>query len=114
MVHKMRLDRLPFDKIESGEKIYELRLFDEKRQTLNVGDTIEFTVTDGTGDTLVRKVKALHRYESFDELYASLPLTKCGYSEENAEGASPADMEGYYSKEQQKRYGVLAIELDAQ
>lgn len=34
MQYEMKLDRKPFDKIKCGEKIYELRLNDEKRQKL--------------------------------------------------------------------------------
>lgn len=40
MVYQMRLRREPFEKIRSGEKTIELRLFDEKRQKLKVDDEI--------------------------------------------------------------------------
>ena len=42
MVHYMRLNPKPFEKIASGRKTCELRLNDEKRKLISVGDTIIF------------------------------------------------------------------------
>ena len=44
--HQMKLAKAPFDKIAHGQKIIESRLFDEKRQLINIGDDIEFTQND--------------------------------------------------------------------
>ena len=43
MRHYMKLKSHPFYMIRSGQKTFELRLFDEKRQKLQVNDEIEFT-----------------------------------------------------------------------
>ena len=43
MEHKMRLFESPFERIKSGKKTIELRLFDEKRQKLSIGDIVEFS-----------------------------------------------------------------------
>lgn len=53
----------------------------------------------------------LYAFDSFDELYRNLPLLECGYTEENVDVASPSDMERYYSKEEQSRYGVVGIRI---
>lgn len=45
--HKMKLAKDPFEKIASGRKVIEARLYDVKRQQINVGDRIEFTRNDG-------------------------------------------------------------------
>ena len=45
------------------------------------------------------------------EKYKSLPLLKCGYTTDNIDTATPTDMEQYYSVEEQKKYGVVGIEL---
>lgn len=110
MLHQMKLHCEPFDMIKSGEKIIELRLYDEKRRAISVGDEIEFTLSGGE-EKIVRKVIALHIYESFSELYDNLPLLKCGYTEKDISTASPDDMNVYYSKEKQAKYGVIGIEL---
>ena len=109
-VHKMRLNSAPFEMIKSGEKTIELRLYDEKRQRIKVGDRIVFT-NNTTGETLNITVMKLHRFRTFNELYKSLPLSKCGYTTENVDKANPADMEQYYSVEEQSKYGVVGIEL---
>jgi ASC-1-like (ASCH) protein len=106
----MKLNPAPFEMIKSGQKTIELRLFDEKRQQIKVGDEIIFTNTV-TGETLETSVVNLHRFDSFEELYKSLPLLQCGYTSENVGKATPADMEQYYSVEEQKEYGVLGIQI---
>ena len=113
VVHGMNLNAAPFEKIKSGEKTIELRLWDEKRQKINPGDTIVFTNT-ATGETLTKTVVKLHRFDNFEELYRSLPLLQCGYTEEDVSKAKASDMEQYYSAEQQRAYGVVGIELSRQ
>lgn len=108
--HEMKLHAAPFEKIKSGEKTIELRLYDEKRQQIQQGDRITFTNT-ATGETLTATVKKLHCFDSFAELYTALPLLQCGYTAEEIATAHPSDMEAYYSAEEQQKYGVVGIEL---
>ena len=110
MNHQMKLHDDPFAHIKSGEKTIELRLYDEKRRLLQMGDTICFT-NSKTGDSLLVEILKLHIFSSFDELYRNLPLLKCGYTEEDVATASPRDMDAYYSPEEQQKYGVVGIEL---
>ncbi|MBE6541334.1 MAG: methyltransferase domain-containing protein [Ruminococcaceae bacterium] len=112
-VHQMKLTPSPFAQIKSGNKTIELRLFDEKRQKIKEGDIITFTNTV-SHEQLRRVVKKLHRFDGFEELYKSLPLLQCGYTSENLEYASPSDMDEYYSVDEQKKYGVVGIELVTQ
>ena len=111
MHHEMSLRPGPFSKIADGTKRYELRLHDEKRRLISVGDTITFTCTEDERTVHVRVV-ALHPFAGFAELYAALPLTECGYTQENVAAASPKDMEKYYPPLRQGQYGVLAIEME--
>ncbi len=109
-IHNMKLHASPFNMIKSGEKTIELRLYDEKRRQICEGDIIIFTNT-ATGEKRVAEVKKLHRFDSFEELYRSLPLLQCGYTAEDIHTAHPSDMELYYSADEQKKYGVVGIEL---
>ena len=109
-MHNMKLHAAPFEKIKSGEKTIELRLYDEKRQKIQEGDIIIFTNTH-SGEVLVATVKELHRFNSFEELYQALPLLQCGYTLEDIDTAHPDDMKLYYSAEEQEKYGVVGIEL---
>ena len=45
-VHEMNLQPKYFDFIKDGTKRIELRLYDEKRQSIQLGDIIEFAKSD--------------------------------------------------------------------
>ncbi len=110
MTHQMQLQPEPFSMIKSGVKTIELRLYDEKRRKIRIGDEILFTNTEN-GETLAVKVLDLYVFDSFEELYKTLPLLQCGYTEQDIDSASPDDMELYYPKEKQKEYGVVGITI---
>lgn len=109
--HVMNLTPAPMQEIRTGNKTIELRLNDEKRKQISVGDTIKFINTEDSNDTLRVKVVDLFLFSSFAELYDNLPLLSCGYNEDNINTASPDDMEMYYSREKQNKYGVVGIEI---
>ena len=111
MTHYMNLNPEPFKMINTGIKTIELRLNDEKRQKIKVGDKIEFTNTQNSDMKITVSVIALHNFNSFADLYENLPLLKCGYTEKDISTAKPEDMELYYSIEKQSKYGVLGIEI---
>ena len=112
MIHPMRLKDDPFFKIWEGKKTIELRLLDEKRQKIRVGDTIEFTRLSGGKERMTVCVVKIHIFDSFATLYASLPLDRCGYDQKTLRDAKPSDMEAYYSVDEQQKYGVVGIEFE--
>ena len=105
MTHFMHLNELPFAPIKSGQKTVELRLNDEKRRAIRVGDHILFN------DSLEVEVLALHACPDFAGLYAAFPLSALGYLPEEEASATPDDMLAYYTSEQIKQYGALGIEI---
>ena len=106
----MNLVPSAFSKIAEGSKTIELRLNDEKRQRINVEDTVVFNCS-ATKDIITAQVSKLHKFSDFEELYKTLPLEKCGYTVAELDTAHYTDMEQYYTKEQIKKYGALGIEL---
>ena len=110
MTHSMRLQPSPFEKIKNGTKTIELRLFDDKRRRIRIGDTIVFTDTE-SGEKLKVKVLRLSVFDSFEKMYKALPLLECGYTKNNIDTASPDDMAAYYPKEMQEKYGVIGIKI---
>ena len=110
-LHRMHLDPQAFAAMEDEQKTIELRLYDEKRRRIQAGDVIRFESTDDDTDVLFARVTGMRFFASFDELYAALPLTACGYAPEELAAASPRDMDKYYAPEDQKKWGVVGIEL---
>ncbi len=108
MIHKMNLWHDSFEKIKAKTKTIEMRLYDEKRSKILVGDVIIFTDTSN-GEQLECSVLNLYRYVDFDEMYKNHDKVSIGYRSD--ELALPSDMLQYYSEEQIKKYGVVGIEI---
>jgi len=109
MLHNMKLNPAPFALIKSGQKRIEMRLYDEKRAKIKVGDWIEFSNVE-TGEKLLCGVLNAYLYPTFEELYRHHDKISIGYTE--GENADPKDMLAYYSREEIMRYGVVAIEIE--
>ena len=108
-MHEMRLNNEPFEKIKNGSKKIELRLNDEKRRLVKIGDIIEFTNLSNN-DKLRVKVTNLYRFDSFKELFNNIDNTLFGHKDNNKDNYKV--MSKYYSKEEEKKYGVLGIEIE--
>ena len=109
MIHNMKLKEGPFEKVANGTKTIEMRLYDEKRKKIQVGDVIEFT-NMVTGYKVQAKVLALHIYPSFEEIYSKFNKVCLGYEEH--EMALYTDMEQYYLSTEIEKYGVVGIEIE--
>lgn len=109
MLHHMKLKDSPFEKIRNGNKTIELRLNDEKRQQVQIGDFIEFSCLGNPKSRIQTRVTALHYFSSFAELYTALPNDQLGYTA--SECPDPKHMDAFYPREMQEKYGVLGIEL---
>lgn len=107
--YRMNLNPRPFEAVKSGRKTVEMRLNDERRRYIDAGDYILFVHTE-TKEELHVKVKGRAEYPSFRELYKHHDKVSIGYLED--EIADPSDMLEYYTEEQIKKYGVLAIFIE--
>lgn len=101
-----------FELTRLGLKTVEVRLFDEKRQKIKLNERILF-VCDQSDESVTARVTALYRFDSFLELGKSGLVNACGFK-----GMTPSEiqslMRGFYSEEDEKRYGVLAIETEVE
>ena len=105
MLHKMKLNEVPFERIKNGTKTIEFRLFDEKRQQIKVGDQIEFSKLPDLQETLLVDVVKLYRESTFKDLFKKL------YTDAEEINKKTNSMYKYYSHEKEKQYGVLGIEI---
>lgn len=110
-VHQMKLAKEPFEKIANGKKIIESRLFDEKRQLINIGDEIEFSQNDNLREKVKTKVKALYRYDSFENLFSDFPPEYFGG---DSKEALFEEISRFYPKEEQQKYEVVGIRIELQ
>ena len=111
MIHEMKLKAIYFNKIKNGQKIYEIRLNDEKRKLIDVGDVIIFKKEPELTENLQTIVKDLVYFKSFKEMVDTLPLEKIGF-----ENLSKDEVESiyysFYSIENELKYGVIAIKVE--
>lgn len=56
MEHNMGLFEIPFNSIKSGKKTVEVRLYDNKRRKVKLGDTIKFTKVPESDETITVEV----------------------------------------------------------
>ena len=107
----MRLTDEPFQQIKHGIKTVEIRLNDEKRQTLKVGDCIDFVHIQDDNNRLKARIIALHHYPTFKSLLSNGLFTKSGCDGYTLESATES-LYKYYTKQQEIFYGVVGIEIE--
>lgn len=106
--HQLKLANEPFNAIISGNKTIESRLYDAKRQKIQIGDWIIFTNRDNSEQTVTTEVVGLLRYATFRDLFSHNNPRKFGG--DNVEWLENQISE-FYSIEDQKIYGVVGIEF---
>lgn len=111
-VHYMRLKEDPFERIKSGQKKMELRLYDSKRWGIHIGDYIIFKKLPDENEEIAVRVKSLHIFNSFKDLFEELPKERFGIAVELSVDEAVEKMREYYSEEEEKRNGVLGIGIE--
>ncbi len=106
--HALQLATTPFNAIRLGKKTIESRLYDEKRQTIQVGDTIIFTNREAPNESVTVEVSGLLRYKTFHDLFSLNDPEAFGGK---STGQLEEQINEFYSVENQKRYGVLGIKF---
>lgn len=111
MEHKMKLQPKYYHFILNGTKRIEIRLFDEKRQKIKIGDTIKFLKEPDLSDSFNTKVINLYQYPSFEELFKDFAISILSDRSMTKEELI-AELEQFYPKEQQEKNGVLGIQIE--
>ena len=104
----MNLQPKYFDFIKDGTKRIELRLFDEKRQQIQLGDIIEFAKSED--DKFKAEVIGLLRYNSFNDLFEDFDISILA-DKSMAKQELLDVLSEFYTPKKQAEYGVLGIRL---
>ena len=104
----MNLQPKYFDFIKDGTKRIELRLYDKKRQSIQLGDIIEFAKSDD--EKFKAKVVGLLRYNSFAELFEDFDISILADSSMTKQELLEVLGE-FYSEEKQAEFGVIGIRI---
>ena len=111
MIHEMKLQPEYYDYILNGTKRIEIRLYDEKRQKIKIGDTIKFLKEPELNESFEVKVVDLLRYNSFEEMFNYYDISVLADNSMTKEELLSV-LEQFYSKEEQEKYGVLGIKIE--
>ena len=111
MEHEMKLQPEYYNFILNGTKRIEIRLFDEKRQEIEIGDTIKFLKGPELNESFKVKVVGLLRYNSFLDMFKDFDISILSDKSMTKEELI-AVLEQFYTKEKQEQYGVLGIRIE--
>ena len=111
MIHVMKLQPEYFNFILNGTKRIEIRLNDEKRQNIKLGDKIKFLKEPDLNESFEAQVIGLLRYNSFEEMFKDYDISILSDKSMTKEELISV-LEQFYTKEKQEKYGVLGIRIE--
>lgn len=111
MEHILKLQPKYFDYINNGTKRIELRLYDEKRQKINIGDTIIFQKEPELEIIMKVKVIGILRYNTFKDLFKDFDIEMLADKSMTKQELLNV-LEEFYTPEKQEQYGVVGIRIE--
>lgn len=107
---EMHLDEVYFNAIKDGKKIYETRVFDEKRQQIKLLDKIKF-FDRNSKRTFTKEVVELAYFSNFEDAIREVGIKKVLPNVRSLEEGVKLyeSFPGY--REGAKKYGVLRIKF---
>ena len=111
MEHELKLQPRYYEYILGGTKDIEIRLYDEKRQKINLGDIIILKKEPELNESFKVKVVGLLRYENFDSLFNDFTIDRLA-DKSMKKSELLEELEKFYTKEKQKEYRVLGIRIE--
>lgn len=109
--HSLKLNEKYYNYILHGTKRIELRLNDEKRQNMKIGDVLTFYKQPLLEESFKTKITDLIYFDSFNDAISNLPFELIADKDDN-KGNLLNDLNIIYSKEKQESYGVIGIKLE--
>lgn len=109
-MHEMKLQERYYNYILNGTKRIEIRLNDEKRQNIKIGDKIKFLKEPELNEYFEVNVIDLLKYNSFNDLVNDFDISVLA-DKSMSKGELINTLEEFYPKEKQEKYGVLGIRI---
>ena len=110
MKYIMKLNPKYFEYVKNGTKRVEVRLNDEKRKSMKVGDTIIFQKEPELKEEINTQIVNLIVKRNFKELIRNLDVSE--YSDKSeSEEKFLKDLYMFYTKNQVEKYGVVGIQI---
>lgn len=110
-MHEMKLQGEYYNYILNGTKRIEIRLYDEKRRKVKLGDTIKFLKEPNLKESFKAKVIGLLKYNTFEDMFKDFDISILADKSMTKEELLKA-LEKFYSEDKQKEYGVLGIRIE--
>lgn len=110
MIYEMKLQPAYYDFMLKGTKRIEIRLNDEKRKAIKVGDKIKFYKEPDLKEYFLTEVVEILKFNNFEEMIDNLKIEELAAKSLTKEELL-GTLEKYYSQEKQKKYGVLGISI---
>ena len=108
MEMKFHLHADVFEIVKNGKKDIEVRINDEKRRKLNIGDTLIFLKRPNDDEEIRAKVVGLEYYDYFYNLVDNYDMERI-YLKEYTKEQYLDEMKRFYTIEEQRDNGVVAI-----
>jgi len=110
MKYIMKLNPKYFEYMKNGTKRVEIRLNDEKRRDIQIGDEIIFQKEPELTEKIYTEIVELKVTKNFKELINTLDVSE--YSDKNeTEENFLRDLYKFYTKEKEEKYGVMGIKI---
>ncbi len=105
MQYKMDLSEFSFNKIKAGRRV-DMRLFDKKRQSLKIGDMIEYENINNPHEHIECLVQGMAVFDNFSNMIDCLTPQMLGYDDKEE---IILRLNRAYSLDLQKNFNVVAI-----
>lgn len=111
MEMKVHLHPDVYEIVKQGSKNVEARVNDEKRRKLKVGDTLIFLKRPLEEEYCIAKVTNLKYFDTFKDMGKYYDFKRL-YLEDYTMDMWLKELSRFYSDEEIKKYGVVAIEFE--
>jgi ASC-1-like (ASCH) protein len=107
----MKLQPEHYNYVLNGTKRIELRLNDDKRKKLKLGDRIKLLKEPDLDESIIVEVKGLLYYKSFEDLFNDYDIDILADKDMSKEELLES-LSKYYPIDEQNKYNVVGIRIE--